>query len=442
MRTDSLGAMAMAGWVGQYAPMIIEALKSAITEPVRRAQGGPNFRCNFVPWRLHFCSYALAVIYGALFIGLYKGGAWIVHSNGVPIYSDFITAWLAGGHALERDIGPIYDPAAFVKIQEALVGPRDYFYPNWPYPPTYFLFLTPFAALPYAPAFLAWSLVTLLGCIAVVFLIARRLSAIPLLLASPFGAWNLFAGQSGFLTASLLGAALLLLERQPVLAGGFIACLTFKPHLGLLIPIALIAWKEWRAIASAAGTILLLAGGSILAFGIGAWEAFPRELLAQTGEVLGAGGHAFADPYTGYGYIETVYGLVRRLHGTEAAAWLAQAAVSLTTATLVWFVWRAQTRYALKAATLSAALLLTTPYAFAYDFVTLAIPVAFLAADQLRYGVLPGEKSTLLALFGLSLIILLSLGSVPLGAVIIISLLLVIARRVFAVGATGLNAND
>src|ERR1044071_54046 len=50
----------------------------------------------------------------------------------------------------------------------------------------------------------------------------------PRLLASPFGAWNLFAGQSGFLTASLLGAALLLLERQPVLAGGFIACLTFK----------------------------------------------------------------------------------------------------------------------------------------------------------------------------------------------------------------------
>ena len=108
---------------------------------------------------------------------------------------------------------------------------------------------------------------------------------------------------------------------------------------------------------------------------------------------------------------------------------------------MVWFVWGAQTRYALKAATLSAALLLATPYAFAYDFATLAIPVAFLAVDQLRYGVLPGEKCALLALFALSLAILLSLGSVPLGAVIIISLLLVIGRRVIAAGTTGLNAN-
>ena len=391
------------------------------------------------PLRLY--ALALATGYAALLLVLYTSGGWIARLNGNPVYTDFTVAWIAGVQALNGDIAPIYDPASFVKIQEALVGPRDYFYPNWPYPPTYFLFLAPFAALPYAPAFLTWSLVTLLGCIAVVFLIVRRLTAIPLLLASPFGAWNLFAGQSGFLTASLLGAALLLLERQPVLAGGFIACLTFKPHLGLLIPLALVASKEWRAIASAAGTALLLVGGSILVFGTDAWEAFPRELLAQTGEVLGAGGHAFADPYTGYGYIETVYGLVRRLHGSEAAAWLAQAAVSLAAATLVWFVWRAQTRYALKAATLSAALLLATPYAFAYDFATLAIPVAFLAADQLRFGVLPGEKSTLLALFGLSLIILLSLGSLPLGAFIIISLLLLIGCRVIAVGAIGVNAN-
>src|SRR5437764_675163 len=63
MRTDPLGAMAMAGSVGKYAAMIIKALNSVITEPVR---------CNFVPLRLHFCSYALVVIYGALFIG--QGG--------------------------------------------------------------------------------------------------------------------------------------------------------------------------------------------------------------------------------------------------------------------------------------------------------------------------------------------------------------------------------
>ena len=68
-----------------------------------------------------------------------------------------------------------------------------------------------------------------------------------------------------------------------MIAGIFIGCLTYKPQWGILIPVALLAAKEWRAFAGAAATTALLVGASIAVFGTGPWEAFPRELLAQAG---------------------------------------------------------------------------------------------------------------------------------------------------------------
>jgi hypothetical protein len=390
----------------------------------------PRLLGLFAAWRLQAYGYLLAALYAVLLLGVYRAGDWLVHA-GMPVYTDFTQQWIAARQALHGNIALLYDPARFLKLQAALVGPRDFFYGNWPYPPIFFLFLAPFALLPYAAAFLSWNVVTVGGCIAVVWLITRRMPAIALVLASPFTAWNFVAGQNGFLTASLFGAALLCLEERPVLAGLFIGLLTYKPQWGLLIPVALLAGKQWRALTSAAATALLLAGLSLAAFGASAWLAFPRELLAQTGAVLVGGGHEFfANPYSGYGYIQTVYGLVRRLHGGAVAAWALQGAVSVAAAVIVWRVWRSPARYALKAATLSAAAFLATPYAFAYDFAALAIPVAFLAADQMRCGLERGEQTVLLALFGASLAILASFGSLPLGPFIVIALLVLILRRV------------
>ena len=97
--------------------------------------GFPRLLGIFDASRLQVCGCALAALYAVLLASLYKTGFWIVDSQGVPVYGDFICPWVAGIQALHGDIAVLYDPAAFVKIQEALVGPKDYFYPNWPYPP-------------------------------------------------------------------------------------------------------------------------------------------------------------------------------------------------------------------------------------------------------------------------------------------------------------------
>jgi glycosyl transferase family 87 len=391
----------------------------------------------FASWRLHAYGYAIAAIYAAFLIAVYRAGTWLIDGAGVPVYTDFACAWAAAVEALQGGAASLYDPAEFVKVQAALVGPRDYFYPNWPYPPTFFLILAPFTLLPYPYGFIAWDVVTLLGLIVVVYCIVRKLPAVALVLASPFTMWNFLAGQNGFLTGSLLGASLLFLERQPLLAGVFIGALTYKPQFGILLPVALAAARQWRAFASAVATAGIFAGISIAVFGMDVWGALPRELAAQTGEVLRAGGTD--DPAAEWGYIQTVYGVVRSLHGGTALAWLMQGTTTSGCAIIVWLVWRSPVRYSLKAATLAAAALIATPYAFAYDMAAIAIPAAFLASDQMRHGFLRGEQAILMALFGASLAVLvafgdrpggITFGSTPIGPLVMLTLLGVIIRRV------------
>jgi hypothetical protein len=393
-----------------------------------RDKQSPRLFGIFVPERLGTYGCALSIVFAVLLIHLYIDGVWLVDDKGLPVYTDFTCAWAAGLQALHGHTAALYDPAEFLKVQAALATSKTAFYLTWPYPPTFLLIMAPFAMLPYAAAFLTWDIVTLLGCIAAVYLIVRRLPAIALVLASPFTAWNFLAGQNGFLTASLLGAALLALERHPILAGVFIGCLSYKPHFGILFPVALAAARQWRAFASAAATAVVFGGASVAAFGTAVWQAFPQGLAAHTNGILLS--EPSSDPRDYWGHVQTAYGLVRYLDGGATLAWLAQGTVAVGLAALVWVVWRSQARYPLKAATLSAAALIATPYAFAYDMAAIAIPVAFLARDQMDAKLLRGEQTIMIALFGASLAVFLTLGKTPLGPPIILTLLGVILRRV------------
>jgi glycosyl transferase family 87 len=408
----------------------------------------PRLLGIFAAWRLRAYSGAVAVVYAFVFSQLYRFGGWLLNSSGAPVYTDFTTGWVAGVQALHGEVAALYDPAEFLQIQTALLGAQKFLYPNWPYPPTFSLIMAPFALLPYFWSFVTWILITLLGCIVVVYLVVRRSSAIPLVLASPFTLWNILAGQNGFLTASLLGASLLFLERQPVLAGVFIGFLTYKPQFGILLPVALAAAKQWRAVASAVVTAALFVGASVAAFGVSSWEAFPIGLFQQFGVVFEAEG--LPDSAATWGYLQTVYGLIRYLHGGAALAWLGQGITALCAAIIVWFVWRSPTRYALKAAILSALVLLASPYGFAYDMAAIAIPVAFLARDQMRCGLLRGEQTILLGLFCAILTLLVIFrdppGGIPFGSLpgvgpgVLIILLSMISRRILEpFGMSGLS---
>jgi arabinofuranan 3-O-arabinosyltransferase len=384
------------------------------------AQGqSPRLLGVFKRWRLLAYGYTFPVFYAAFFLYLLTHGLWLLKGEGSPVYHDFNRFWVAGLHALHGENASLYAPEVVAEV-EKYSGP----YAIISYPPIFSLILAPLAMLPFVPAFLIWESATLIGCIAVVYRIVMRQPAIAMTLASPFTFCNFLSGQDGFLTGSLIGASLLFLERQPVLAGVFIGCLAYKPHFGILFPVALIAAKQWRAFASASATVVCLVVASAVAFGLDGWIKFPLVLLWEGTETISAG----ADIRWGF-LLQTVYGLTRALHGNAPLAWLLQGATTVAVALIVWMIWRSSARYSLKAATLSAAVLMASPYAFVYDMAAIAIPIAFLASDQIRNGLLRGEQTTLLAVFVISLAEIPGAGRLPGGPVVLVALLCLILRR-------------
>ena len=115
--------------------------------------------------------------------------------------------------------------------------------------------------------------------------------------------------------------------------------------------------------------------------------------------------------------MQSVYGTTRYLNGDGALAWAAQGATTSGVAIIMWFSWRSRNPYALKAATLSAAALIATPYVLAYDLAAIAIPVAFLAKDAPS---LPrSDQWITIALFILSLSVIPTVGQVPVGLIML-----------------------
>src|SRR3546814_4826722 len=103
------------------------------------------------------------------------------------------------------------------------------------------------------------------------------------LLLAPASYINISGGQNGFLTGALLIGGLRLLGPKPILAGICFGLLTVKPQLGILLPFALLASRQWTAIVVASVTAALLVGASALLFGWESWQAY-AELVGPRSE--------------------------------------------------------------------------------------------------------------------------------------------------------------
>ena len=202
-----------------------------------------------------------------------------------------------------------------------------------------------------------------------------------LLVAAAFPAVfvNLGHGQNGFLTAALIGGALFVLDRRPVVAGILIGLLAYKPQFGVLVPLVLIATLRWRTFAAASATVIATAGLATVLFGRDIWTAFAGSAEFTRTVVLEEG-------QTGWQKIQSLFSTVRMWGGSVDVAYGAQIALGLALAASVVWLWRSQARFELKAAALVIASLLATPYVLDYDLVVLAIAGAFLARHGLAHG--------------------------------------------------------
>ena len=346
------------------------------------------------PARGRAYSLILLAVCGLAIAGWIAASRHLIDRNGKPIGSDFSSFYAAGTLARAGRAADAYAPGRQHAREQRMFGADTPFY-SWPYPPVFFFVAAPLAAMPYPLALAVWQGATLalyLLVIAIILRAARRRQRIVadnwLLVATAFPAVfiNLGHGQNGFLTAALLGAALLNLPRRPILAGILIGLLCYKPQFALVFPVALLAAGQWRAIAAAGATAIALAAASYLIFGADAWAAFiastelSRKLLLEQGSV-------------GFEKLQSVFAAIRLWGGGISLAYAAQGAVSGLVICCTAWIWSTSNKHELNSALLVAATTLASPHLLDYDLMLLAAALAFLASVIVNEGLREYELS-------------------------------------------------
>lgn len=324
----------------------------------------PSAKASSTPRAAFRWHRAAAIGCAVLFIIYAFWAFWLGYTQSRPV--DFLSFWAAGRLALNGQAGVAYDMVAHRLIEQTASPIRGWL--PFPYPPPFLLFVTPFGALGLWTAFALWLILT-----SAVYLAGTRKSApLPYSLAHPAVLVNTWIGQNGFLTTGIFALGLSAFERSAFVAGAIFGLLVIKPQLALLVPVAFVAGREWRAFAGAALTALLLVVISYAVFG---WEAYAGffQLLPKQAQLIAQGKvpwNELASPYASF-----------RLMGAPASySFAAQLVAALAGAVLTWRAWalRLETR----GATLAAATLLTTPYLLTYDSILLIIPMGWFIRKQ------------------------------------------------------------
>lgn len=311
-----------------------------------------------------------------------------------PSSTDFISFYAAGDLA-NLGLAPlVYNQDIHQSAVREIFGdpalPYYYFF----YPPVFLLLCQALARLPYLVSFGVW----VTGTAALSYGAIRRI--LPdgrhfLLFASfPCLFWTVGLGQNALLTAGLLGCATLALDRRPAIGGALLALIAYKPHFLLLVPVALICGRRWRALAGFTVTLALLAGTVALAYGPGIWSVFLTH-ADETRRVFEYGRVPFTGPVSSFA-------AVRVLGGSVPLAYAAQALAALLAAGIVGWLWATDKPPALRFAGLATGMPLAAPVVLFYDLMPLAIAIAWLLVEIRRTGARPWEKTGFVAVWLIS----------------------------------------
>ena len=386
-----------------------------------RASGDPpGDRRSFV-----YCTILLAIEVSC-FLFLVAGTHGLIVPLDAPTSTDFVSFYAAGSLADAGTPELAYDQTAHNAAEEQATAPGveyRFFY----YPPVFLLLCALLAGLPYLVAFLVFEAATL----AVYLIVMSRIlgqhsfAALVPVLAFPALFWTLGLGQNAFLTAALFGAGTLCIDRRPITAGLLFGALCYKPHFGLLVPVALAAGGHWRAFTAAFAASAALCSSSLMLFGWATWSDFLS---------VAAAAHAtYESGRVAFGGLVSPFGAVLLLGGSPSTAYAVQTAATLSAGLLVGFVWRSGFCLPIRAATLAAATLVAIPVILIYDLTLAGVAAAWLLRGRGSNELPIWEKA---ALAGSFLLLvdprdLAEVSHVPIAPLVALALLVVVATRIF-----------
>ena len=279
---------------------------------------------------------------------------------------DFFGFWSTAQFLQTHEAAQAYDIHQLAAFQHALRPDFTVIYPA-PYSPVFLLAIRPLAWMSAGWAQLAWVGLTFTAFAGAAFAALRQRDLMALLLLSPLMALNAIYGQTGLLTAALMIGAVLLPPARPWLAGLCMALLSFKPQLGLLMPVMLLARRDWFTIAATVAWLLALI---VLTSAILGWTIWWDWILTLAGH----GDLIALNRDHMVGIMTTVTSAALSLGASLGFAQVVQIIAAIVITTIIWFAWRRAHQDLATAATWIGGFLVT-PYAFVYD-----TPVAICAA--------------------------------------------------------------
>ena len=297
----------------------------------------------------------------------------LTNGQGKVLGEDFVDFWVGSLFALSGQGALAYDleslRAIILEVARAPIEPYLY-----SYPPSFMLLTLPLAMLPFGIALLMWTLGGGLALYALLRRVLDKSAALFVMLGSPALFVNAVFGQTGALSAVFFGGGLMLLGSHPLTAGILLGLLSFKPHLGLLLPVALVFGGHWRAFIGASLSVLTLFMASAAVIGVEAWMAFP-DRIADMQTIVSLHGQGL------WHRIPTTFISARLLGFEPNLAWGFHIPVALIAMITVARIWKSDVLPSSKAVVLVLAALLATPYAWDYDMVVLTVVVAWRFKD-------------------------------------------------------------
>ncbi len=308
-----------------------------------------------------------------------------------PLGGDFLQEWTAGKILGSTRADELYQIEYFRAVQHdsELVGfewsESSYFPPV--YPPFYYLLMSPFAALSFPVAVKAWAVCSALFLMATGELLwrfyepFRKLFSSAILLAMIFiPLWVcLNLGQKSTLILLIMtGTFLLLRHGQPTKAGLVFALMAFKPHLAIVIGLAMLWKRQWRFVAGAGVGVGLL---GLVSLSCG-WQVnldFLKVCLGG-GDYIATGGYQLAEAHS-------IWGAVAFLVG--GPGWVANGLTILIVGGVVALLAQLlkgalefrSARFELQFAALVIATVLLSPHLYFYDLVMVLLPLLLIVCN-------------------------------------------------------------
>lgn len=281
----------------------------------------------------------------------------------LPVLTDFndyhvVGRLIADGRADEAYFWPALKA-------EQIAQTRNWSFMPWAYPPQFTLFTGILGVLPIWAAYLLF----VGGSWLLLYTALRRLvggATIPaLLFVLPAFLINGKCGQSGFLSAGLMGWFLVLLRDRSAGAGWPLGAMIFKPHLAAGIGLLTLVERLWGVIVRAAVLVIALTILATLLFGADIWAHF-RQGTDIAGRYLWTGEYPLER-------MTTVFAALHRFGVPAVPAMIVHLSVAALVVVVLLRAWRKGTDRELVFALAIAVSLTASPYTYDYDNVALAL---------------------------------------------------------------------